>query len=682
MNNHNLLALLAGVILATGFAAPAYASWAHVAPASAPAQAGPTPTPTPAEEPAGQQPEPDMALVSPPPALSAREQGIAEVPCELGMPDGPGEIEGESYYCGIFTVPMRWDDVESPNLDLHYMVLKATGDDPAPDPLVYLAGGPGQSSIVTSADTYRQLRQTRDIVRLDQRGAGLSQRLGLEECLVLAAQDEEAAGAVAAVVQYIQQSAEQSDQEPSSAGSNLEFDTQVRQLCAHEFTQQGIDLDAFTTTASARDLVELIQALGYDAFNVHGVSYGTRLAMMVMALLPSLDDAPALRSVVLDSTLPPSVYLLSSFPRDRHDPVMQLLQECEQDEACRTAYPNLAFRLGVLLERLAVEPLRADGQTIDAAALVQVLTRLTGTRAGYMPLMIAELEQDVTVTYLALLNNEVGTEDAEGAASFDMSDPVQAFLADSITVLGEGGEMGPVLEFLVSTATLLAGDDALPALQSFIDESYEGATRTKLTELLATVTPDDVAKSSYVAQLRAGQEAATPVELTPEEEAAQQVSNQRMLTLIGAAYFLNMNIHCNEDFQFERYEDALNAVNDLAFPQFTDLASLREQSNTCVGWPVAAAPIEVKNPVSSTVPALILQGAYDTRTPLFMGRRAARELANSTLVVVPQQGHEVWTSATNCAGRIATAFVLDPGAELDLSCLDARRPQWALPEGE
>jgi pimeloyl-ACP methyl ester carboxylesterase len=96
-----------------------------------------------------------------------------------------------------------------------------------------------------------------------------------------------------------------------------------------------------------------------------------------------------------------------------------------------------------------------------------------------------------------------------------------------------------------------------------------------------------------------------------------------------------------------------------------------------------AAPVQVKDPVSSTVPTLILQGAYDPRTPVWMGKRAARELENSTYVLVPQAGHEIWAFAGDCTGQIATAFVQDPDAELDLSCLDARQPQWALPgDGE
>lgn len=138
----------------------------------------------------------------------------------------------------------------------------------------------------------------------------------------------------------------------------------MRQLCARQFTNQGIDLNDFTRAESVRDLVALLQALGYDSFNLHGLSYGTRMAMSVMAMRPQIEDGPDLRSVILDSTLPPSVYLLSSLPHYDHDPVLQVLTECEQDEACRTVYPNLTYRLGALLAQMEVEPLTVGEETI------------------------------------------------------------------------------------------------------------------------------------------------------------------------------------------------------------------------------------------------------------------------------------------------------------------------------
>ena len=62
-----------------------------------------------------------------------------------------------------------------------------------------------------------------------------------------------------------------------------------------------------------------------------------------------------------------------------------------------------------------------------------------------------------------------------------------------------------------------------------------------------------------------------------------------------------------------------------------------------------------------------------------MGELAADELTNANLVLIPQQGHEVWSDAGSCAALIAAAFIADPQAPLDLSCLEVRQPRWSLP---
>jgi hypothetical protein len=62
-----------------------------------------------------------------------------------------------------------------------------------------------------------------------------------------------------------------------------------------------------------------------------------------------------------------------------------------------------------------------------------------------------------------------------------------------------------------------------------------------------------------------------------------------------------------------------------------------------------------------------------------MGRRADRELESSIFVLIPQQGHGTWNNAQGCIGQIASDFVQNPDAEIDLSCIEARQPKWALP---
>ena len=577
-----------------------------------------------------------MALVNPPPQLSTLEPGVTITPCEAGAPLGSDEIEGETYYCGIFTAPMDWENPSAGNLDLNFVVVKASGDNPAPDPLLFVAGGPGQSAIISTVNAYERLRPQHDIVRLAQRGAGYGQRLGLEECLVLALQDEEAEDQVGALLEMIMPDAEAAGEEedaddltlaPALSEPSSDVDAQVSQLCWKEFMRTGIDLNQFTTTNSARDLIALVEALDYPSFNLHGISYGTRLAMTVMREVATMDGAPTLRSVVLDSPIPPSVYMLSSLPRNPHDQVLQLLAECRNDDACRTAYPNLEGRLHDLLDRLATEPLTVDGETVTATALAETLWDLSGSRAGFMPQMIAQLESDMLETYLALRNQEIGVDGPEGAMSLDLNDPVQALVADAIPLFADGNE-GALFELMGAIGDAAANEDPLATLERYVNENLDGELGQTLLDDIAAMTAEEFLASSFVAQMQEVSAATDEVSepLSPEEQATAEQQQQRLLASIDIAHFLNKNIHCNEDYQFERLEDGINSVNDLTFPRLTNVDLLNNQADSCAEWPVAAASIEVKNPVSSTVPALILQGAYDTRTPVFMGRRAAREL--------------------------------------------------------
>jgi CubicO group peptidase (beta-lactamase class C family)/pimeloyl-ACP methyl ester carboxylesterase len=620
-----------------------------------------------------------LASTNPPPRLSERDLGVTIVPCDVAKLPDASEVEGETYYCGILTVPQNWEEPDGRNLDLTFMVAKATGESPESDPLVYLAGGPGQSSMLTAIDNYQGVRATRDIVRIDQRGTGLSQRLDVPECLALALGSDSERDQVVTLLEAVNQPA-QEDTGDTRPPSGISVNDQVNEICWDVFNDAGLDLNQFTTQAAARDVVELVKALGYGSFNLHGVSYGTRLAMTILNTTAGMEDAPLVRSAVLDSSFPPSVYLLPSLARNNHDQILQLFDDCQQDVVCRDAYPNLKQRLHDLLTQLDAQPLVVDGQTVTSGDVVRQLANLSSTRPGFMPRMIAELESGRLTTFNGLVNKELGSADPESASGPDLNDPLQVFLNDVIPVLSQGGGMEQFFGFVSGFSEVMIQDDPVAALDAFINENYTGDSQAKLLDLASSLTAEDFSTSPLVAQARQEAAGSDQEAASQEETDATQLQQQRLVAVIGVAHFLNLTVNCHEDTQLERVEDALSSYNDLEFPQFASLNFLREQAGICAAWPVDVAAIEVKNPVSSTVPTLILQGAYDTKTPAYMGRRAARELANSTLVIVPQQGHEVWTSATSCAGQIATSFVLNPDAEPDLSCLEARRPQWALPD--
>ena len=617
-----------------------------------------------------------MAAIAPPPQLSEKDLGIHTVPCSPGVLSGNNLVEGEDYTCGVFTVPQNWEEPDGNHLDLSFVVVQATGENPEPDPLLFLEGGPGHSAILgKDIKKYQQLRPDRDLIFFDTRGLGLSQRLGFEECLVLAMQNDAPADQIAAMEAAAPNLLAKVSGEEGVPGAPAVADQDlpvVNAICSEQFTAQGLDLNQFSTASNARDAVELVKALGYESFNIDSVSYGTRLAMTIMNNISGYEDAPQLRSVVLDSAFPPSVYLIRTIVRSDHDFLPQLLAECQADAACNEAYPNLSERLAALLDKVEEEPLTANGETVTIDDLVKEL-RPGGTRAAYVPRMIAELEMGVLDTYLALRDGEVGAGSAEAipisaaTEELDPNDPVQAFIIDAKALL----DSNAAAEFGFYMTLVLMEEDPLAVLPEFIAETYTGETAEQMLQISETLTAEDFVNSPYVAELLAEAAAASDPE-------AQLVS-MRENNARGMAELLYSSIHCIDDILNESFEDAVDSYNSLAFPQLTNLDKSRVFAERCQNWLVDPAPIEVKGPVTSDVPALILQGDYDQPTPIYMGQTAASELVNSTYVLIPQQNHGTWKNAESCVGQIATAFLQDPEAELDLSCLDARQPQWALP---
>ena len=77
-------------------------------------------------------------------------------------------------------------------------------------------------------------------------------------------------------------------------------------------------------------------ALGYDEWNLYGISYGTRLALTVMR-----DDPEGVRSMILDSVYPLEVNLYTSVLDNVDRAFTTLFTACESDSACSERYPGL-----------------------------------------------------------------------------------------------------------------------------------------------------------------------------------------------------------------------------------------------------------------------------------------------------------------------------------------------------
>lgn len=267
----------------------------------------------------GSGPEPDAPMFEP-------------ADCEFEL-ETDREVE-----CGNLEVPEDRDDPSAGTVDIHFAIFKSESSDPAPDPVVYLEGGPGGDALelmeVAFEDRFAHVLVDRDLIVFDQRGTGFTDpSLACPEIRDL-------------TFEYLDEWISPAEFEPIQLATIIE--------CRDRVTAIGADLDAYNSAASAADLNDLRHALGYDEWNLYGISYGTRLAMTTMRDYPE-----GLRSVILDSAYPLEVNLLTDTIGNVDRALDTLFAGCASDTGCNAAYPNLDQVFYDTLDTLQGEPITA-----------------------------------------------------------------------------------------------------------------------------------------------------------------------------------------------------------------------------------------------------------------------------------------------------------------------------------
>lgn len=223
--------------------------------------------------------------------------------------------------CAELTVPEDRTDPSGRTLDLNIVVVPSTSSEPEPDPLFLLAGGPGQAATEAFPpiiSLFDEVRRTRDIVMVDQRGTGESAPL---TCPNL-------------------------EDETLPADLSDEAFIALLDECREELSERT-DLTQYTTDDAIDDLDAVREALGYEQINLYGASYGTRLAQAYMKRYPE-----QVRSAVLEAVVGPELVLFQDMPRDGQRALDDLFERCAADEACSAAFPNLASEFETILQRL------------------------------------------------------------------------------------------------------------------------------------------------------------------------------------------------------------------------------------------------------------------------------------------------------------------------------------------
>jgi pimeloyl-ACP methyl ester carboxylesterase len=215
-------------------------------------------------------------------------------------------------WCGRVARPLDPAQPAGVQIDVHFAVLPALSRQRRPDPVLFFAGGPGQSAIDLAGPVGRllaRLSNRRDLVLIDQRGTGRSAPLHCEG-------DDAVARPLAEA---------------------LDESMQALQRCrdALQRLPHG-DLRHYTTAIAVQDADAVRRALGADRVNLVGVSYGTRVALDYLRQHPQ-----TVRRAVLDGVAPPDMVLPVSSADDAAAAFEALLTWCEGDTDCRRRHPAL-----------------------------------------------------------------------------------------------------------------------------------------------------------------------------------------------------------------------------------------------------------------------------------------------------------------------------------------------------
>lgn len=232
--------------------------------------------------------------------------------------------------CAMVAVPEDHSDKGGAGklINIHVAVLPALARNPEGNPVYFFAGGPGQaaSDIGGLVSALGDLRKSRDVVLVDQRGTGKSKTLTCD------------AAAADPNIDPLTQAASATDE--SMKRDWAKCVATLKGNAATHRTDDYID-----------DLEWVRKALGHDKINVWGGSYGSRVALRYMKRYPQ-----TIRAAVLDGVAPTSLHLPDDALATSEAELQSTLAACAESAGCAKAYPNILATFDTLLAELRTTP--------------------------------------------------------------------------------------------------------------------------------------------------------------------------------------------------------------------------------------------------------------------------------------------------------------------------------------
>jgi pimeloyl-ACP methyl ester carboxylesterase len=609
---------------------------------------------------------------------------VTVTPCT--RPVAPTEVDGKTVICGMVEVPIDHRAPDGDKITIAFNLYKAHSLSPEPDPVIYLHGGPGGGTVRHVAKTisyFEHLRGRRDIIAIDERGVDTSapemdcySTLGAE--LVPALEREFTGMAPPAL------------QEDFITG------------CLVELDEKGIDYSLINTEQNAMDVPAVMSALGYDSYNLYGVSYGTKLAMEILR-----QDPPGVRSAIIDGNAPPWLPLYSMFWQSHTAPVQLSLSPCERDPVCNAAYPDIVARTFAVIDKLTETPIEGPNGTVDGPTLFSLIdgrVNMPGdyhARTPYIPLMVKELEEGDTTLFDQIATGTLPPKApdadadtvraaalAQGLTEAEMAQVADASVERAARALerardedGRSDDLAEVFDARLAQAiqSLSERDDRLAFGRDYLDLRFaEPSTDALVTLIEAHLPPDPAGELTALARQLDTDEVARVFDLI-------RIDNETTLMDVEDS-FQTFLYACQEDFSDgwnspEKFRELMEAdgtmgpvlgeemVNyyDVGFMATCDLFEKHPRENwTTVG--------------STDRPVLAMNGELDTQTAGYWGELAVQNYSNATNLMFPESGHGT-IRYSQCAKDITAAFIEDPEGEIDTSCIAGLRLPVMMPDG-
>ena len=256
--------------------------------------------------------------------VSSRLLALAETNPRLELERIEHDASQSVFVQGYFSVPENRDSKKGRSIRIGMIVLPARSEDPAPDPVFFLHGGPGAAATkMFRRQVNGWIRKRRDVVLIDQRGTGSSNRLQVR----MPGGDDDLQG-------YFESF----------------FQPKIYQAALPRL-QRRADLRQYTTTNSVDDFDEIRTALGYEKINVRGGSYGTRSALVYMRRHPG-----TIRSASLQGIQPISYRNPLPHARSAQNSLDLIFEEIRATPRYAEAFPDIEAKFHATLSRLEKEP--------------------------------------------------------------------------------------------------------------------------------------------------------------------------------------------------------------------------------------------------------------------------------------------------------------------------------------